>query len=133
MSGNYQANFYPGTIGGLVPGNIFSSLALNQGQANYVYAAMTATAGLVTGATLAASTTAPALAGTTSGSAPTSFNVLIGIFNPAASPSPSLFNVVGFGNIWCQPYVTELDTINTGALLTAPFTPSYNWEWGAGN
>lgn len=132
ITGDFQGNFIPGTIGGLLASNLFTALTLDQTQANYVWAAMTATAGVVTGATLTVNTTYPTLAASTSGSAPTAFNVPIGIFDPSQSPA-TFFNIVGFGNIWCQPYVTELDTIGTGALLTAPFTPSYNWEWGAGN
>lgn len=130
-SGNYYANFYPGTVGGIVPSNMFSAITLTQGDVNYLYLEVTASAGTVTAATIAASTTYPTLASPVSGSAPTSFNVPIGIFDLTQSP-PKCYNVVGFGNIWCQPYVTVFDTINTGAPLKAPFTPWFNWEWGAG-
>jgi len=129
-SGNYQANFYPGTVGGILPAGI-TGIALTQGQVNYVYLAMTAGAGRVTGATPTASTTYPSLAASASGSPPTAFNIPLGIFDLTQSP-PKSFNIVGFGNIWCQPFVTLFTTINTGSLLQAPFTPSYNWEWGGG-
>ena len=127
-SGSQTANFYPGTIGGILPSNMMSPLSLDQTHTNYVYAEMTATSGNLTGATLAASTTFPTIANATSGSPPTAFNIPIAIFAPASSLAESL---VGFGNIWVQPFVVLFDTINTGALLTAPFTPWYNWEWGA--
>ena len=131
-SGNWQANFLPGTIGGILPGNMFTALALTQNAVNYVYAAMTAVGGVVTAATLTASTSYPTLAAATSGAAPTSFNIPIGIFDLTGA-TPSVSNIVGFGNIWAQPYVTVFDTINTGSPLTAPFTPWFNWEWGAGD
>lgn len=130
-SGNFYANFYPGTVGGLVPSNMFTPLLLTASSKNYVYAQVTATGGVVTGCTLAVSTTYPTLASATSGNAPTSFNVPIAIFDLSGS-TPAAFNLVGFGNIWCEPYVTVFDTINTGAPLTAPFTPWFNWQWGAG-
>ena len=128
VMGAQAANFYPGTIGGLLPTNMFSALALDQTNPNYVYAAMTASGGNLTGATLTASTTYPTIAAATSASPPTSFNIPIGIFTV---PTNVASNIIGFGNIWVQPFVVLLDTINTGALLTAPFTPWYNWEFGA--
>ena len=131
-SGNYQANFYAGSIGGVLPSNMFSPVALTQSMVNYVYAQMTASAGAITGATIAASTTYPTPSSPNSGSAPTSFNIPLGIFDLTGT-LPALHNLVGFGNIWCQPYVTVFDTINTGVPLTAPFTPWFNWEWGAGD
>jgi|SRR5580693_753382 hypothetical protein len=130
-SGNYQANFYPGTLGGIVATNTFTPITLTQSDLNYVYAEVSASSAVVTSVTLAASTTYPTLAGSNSGSPPTSFNVPIGIFDLSQSP-PKAYNIVGFGNIWLQPIVTLWDTVNTGALLTAPFTGHYNWEWGAG-
>jgi hypothetical protein len=129
-SGNLQGNFFPGTIGGVLPGNISTPLTLNQAVTNYIWAACTASNGAVTAVTLTVGTSWPTLASPTSGSPPTSFNIPIAI----VTPSTTIFdNVVGFGNIWAQPYVALLDTINTGALTTAPFTPWYNWQWGGGD
>ena len=108
-----------------------SPLALTSGQVNYVYLMMTASGANITGAMLAASTTYPTIAAANSGSPPASFNIPICIVDlTQASPVP--YNLVGYGNIWAQPYAALFDTINTGSLLTAPFTPWYNWEWGAG-
>ncbi len=133
VAGVSKANFYPGTIAGLIPSNMFTPLSLTASVVNYVYAQVTATAGVVTGATLAVSTTYPtAPAPATSGTPPTTFNIPIAIFDLSQTPSVAS-NIVGFGNIWAQPFVTILDTINTGALLTAPFTPWFSWQWGAGN
>ena len=129
MSGDYQGNFYPGTIGGIVPSNIFSPLTLTQAQVNYAFVNCMAAAGLLTSASLSASTTYPTLAGSNPSTPPTSFIVPVGIFDLTASPAKP-WNIVGFGNIWVQPFVTLLSTAPTGALLTAPFIPSYNWEWG---
>ena len=129
MSGNYQANFFPGTAGGILTSNGYTAIALTQSQVNYLYLAMTAAGGVVTGATLTASTTYPAAAASTASSPPTAFNLAIAIAD--LTGTPAITNVVGFGNIWAQPFVAYFDTINTGLLLTAPFTPWYNWEWGA--
>jgi hypothetical protein len=131
-AGSYSANFYAGTVGGIVPSNMFSAVALTASSVNYLYLAVTASGGIVTGATITASTTYPTLAASNSGSPPTSFNIPIAIFDLTGS-APVVHNIVGFGNIWVQPYVSLLTTNSTGALLTAPFTVSYNWEWGAGN
>lgn len=122
------ANFFPGTIGGLLPTNIFTPLSIDQVADNYLYAQMTASAGNLTGCTLASSTTYPTLAAATSASPPTTFNIPLAIFQV---PSNNAINLVGFGNIWVQPAIIFFDTINTGALTTAPFTPWYNWTWGA--
>ncbi len=130
-SGNYEANFYPGTIGGVLPTNAFTPVALTQSVLNYLYAAMTASAGVVTAATITASTSYPALASANSGSPPTSFNIPLGTFD--LTGTPILYNLVGFGNIWAQPYVTSYATAGSPTVLSAPFTVSYNWEWGAGN
>lgn len=129
-SGNYYANFYPGTVGGILPSNMLSALGLTQSVTNYIYLEMSASSGNLTAATIAASTSYPSLASATSGTPPTSFNIPIAIALLGNSP-PTIDNVVGFGNIWAQPYEAILDTINTGALLTAPFTPWFNWTWGA--
>ena len=131
-AGNYQANFYPGTIGGILPGNMFTALALAQSAVNYLYLAVTSSGGIVTGATITASTTYPAIAASNSGSPPASFNVPVGIFD-LTKTSPVLSNIVGYGNIWVQPYVSLLTTNSSASLLTAAFTPSYNWLWGAGD
>lgn len=130
MSGNYEANFFPGTIAGLLATGWNAPLALTQSAVNYIYLACTATGPNITGATLTASTSYPALAGANSGSAPASFNIPLAIAD--LTGTASIVNVAGFGNIWAQPYAALFDTINTGALLTAPFTVWYNWEWGAG-
>jgi hypothetical protein len=132
VHGNYQANFYAGTVGGIVPSNMFSPVSLTQGVTNYLYLACTASGGIITGATITASTSAPTIAASTSGAPPTSFNVPIGIFNLSGA-APVLNNVVGFGNIWVQPYVSLLTTAATPTVLTSPFTVTYNWAWGAGN
>jgi hypothetical protein len=129
-SGNYLANFYAGTIGGVLPTNMMDSISLTQNAKNYLYLEVTASGGVVTGATIAASTSYPTLAAANSGTPPTSFNVPIAIFDLSQTPV-AIANIVGYGNIWAQPYIALFDTINTGALLTAPFTPWYNWEWGA--
>lgn len=131
-SGTTYANFFTGTVGGILPSNIFTPVALTASVVNYLWLACTATAGLITAATITTGTTYPTLAASTSAAAPTSFNIPIAIADLTGA-KPLIFNIVGFGNIWCQPYVTVFDTINTGALLTAPFTPWFNWEWGAGN
>lgn len=131
-SGNWQGNFLPGTIGGILPSNYNSALTLAQGQVNYVYAAMTASGGVITGATLTVSTSYPTLASATSGAPPTSFNIPIAVIDLTGStPNPS--NIVGYGNIWAQPYVTSYATAASPTPLSAPFTPSYNWQWGAGD
>jgi hypothetical protein len=127
-SGNYQANFYPGTFAGLLPTGILAALALTQSAVNYIYLAVTATSGQITAATLTASTTYPTLASNNSGTPPAAFNVPIAIADLTLT-KPAIANLVGFGNIWCQPFVAFFDTISTGALNTAPFTPWYNWEW----
>lgn len=129
VSGNYQANFFQGTAGGILPSGL-TGIALTQSAINYLYLAMTASAGVVTGATITASVSYPALAPATSATPPATFNIPVAIFDLTPT-KPVATNIVGFGNIWAQPYVTILDTINTGALLTAPFTPWFNWEWGA--
>ena len=131
-SGNYQANFYAGTVGGIVPSNMFTPVALTQNQVNYLYLACTASGGIITAATITASTTYPTIAASTSGAPPTSFNIPIGIFDLTGS-APVLHNIVGFGNIWVQPYVSLLTTAVSPTVLSAPFTVTYNWEWGAGN
>jgi hypothetical protein len=130
-SGNYQANFYPGTFAGLLVTGWNTPLALTQNAVNYIYLAVTATAGNITGATLTASTTYPTLASANSGSPPASFNVPIAVVDLTVA-TPKIYNMVGFGNIWAQPQAVLFDTINTGQLLTAPFTVWYNWVWGAG-
>ena len=130
ISGNAQANFFPGTIGGILPSNMLTPLTLDQVNPNYIYAQMTATAGNLTGATLVASTSYPTLANATSAAPPATFNLPIGLFEV---PSNNAFSLVGFGAIWVEPFIVFFDTINTGTLLTAPFTPWYNWQWGAGN
>lgn len=131
-SGNWQMNFYAGTVAGMLASGWNSALALTQSTLNYVYLEMTASGKNLTGATLAASTTYPTLANATSAAPPSSFNIPIAAVDLTAG-SPVPVNLVGFGNIWVTPYVAELDTINTGSLLTAPFTPWYNWQWGAGS
>jgi hypothetical protein len=131
-SGNYQANFYAGTVGGIVPTNMFTPVALTQNQVNYLYLACTASGGIITAATITASTTYPTIAASTSAAPPTSFNIPIGIFD-LTGVSPVMHNIVGYGNIWVQPYVSLLTTAVSPTVLSAPFTVSYNWEWGAGN
>lgn len=128
-SSTFEANFYPGTVAGILATGL-TGIALSAGDLNYIWLAMTATAGVVTGATVTAGTTYPGLAAATSGTPPTSFNIPIAIFDLTGS-KPVCYNIVGFGNIWAQPYVSILDTINTAALLTPAFTPWFNWEWGA--
>lgn len=130
-SGSYTASFAPGTVGGIVPSNMFSAIALTQNQKNYLYLSVTAAAGVITGSTITASTTYPTLAASNTGSPPSSFIIPVAIFDLTAT-KPAAYNIVGFGNIWVQPFISLWDTINTGALLTAPFTGHYNWEWGAG-
>src|SRR5580704_4138170 len=53
--GNYQANFYPGTLGGIVASNIFTPLSLIQSAINYVSASISASGGVVTAVSLTAS------------------------------------------------------------------------------
>lgn len=114
-----------------MPSNAWGPFTLTQSAVNYIWLACTATAGLITGATVTVGSSAPSLAANTSASPPTSFNILLAIVDLTGS-NTNFNNVVGYGNIWTQPYVAFFDTINTGAILTAPFTPWYNWEWGAG-
>lgn len=130
-SGNYTLNFYPGTIAGLLATNWNSPLALTQNVVNYIYLAVTASGGNISAATITAATTYPTLASANSGSPPTSFNIPIAVVDLSQS-SPVPYNVIGFGNIWAATTPILFDTINTGAPLTAPFTPWYNWIWGAG-
>lgn len=131
-SGSHDANFYPGTVGGIVPSNMFTPVGLTDGDVNYLYLEVTASGGIVTGATIAVSTTYPTLAASNSGSPPSSFNIPIAIFDLSGS-SPAVYNTVGFGNIWVQPYVSLLTTAVSPTVLTAPFTVTYNWTWGAGS
>lgn len=131
-SGNYQANFYVGTLGGIVATSAFVPLALTQNAVNYVYGQVSASGGIVTAVTLASSTTYPTLAASTNGAPPTSFNVPLAIFDLTGA-TPKVYNIVGYGNIWVQPVVTLQTTTNTGGLLSSPQTQTYNWQWGAGN
>ena len=131
-TGDYEIIFFPGTIAGVLPTNISSVFTLTASSVNYIWATCTASAGVVTSVTLNQGTSYPTLAASTTGSPPTSFNIPLVICDLTQSP-PLAFNLPGFGNIWAQPYVTLYDTVNTGALLTAPFTTHYNWEWGAGD
>src|SRR5208282_4303094 len=39
ISGNFLANFYAGTIGGIIPANMFTPVALTQKMVNYLYLA----------------------------------------------------------------------------------------------
>lgn len=128
--GNFVGNFWPGTVAGILPTNIRSALALTQSQTNYAYAAMTASGANITGAAVTISTTYPTLAAATASNPPTAFNIPLAIFDLATAGSEVALNVAGFGNIWVSPMAFLFDTINTGSLLTAPFTPWYNWIWG---
>ena len=130
IHGNEQANFQPGTVAGLMATGWNTPLALTQSAVNYIYLAMTASGPNITGATLTAATAYPAIAAAVSGAAPSAFVIPVAIAD--LTGTPTIKNVVGFGNIWAQPYAALFDTINTAAPLTPPFTVWYNWEWGAG-
>jgi hypothetical protein len=77
---SYSCLFWPGAVGGLVPGNMFTALTVSASGTQYLVVSVTTGSGVVQAATLSISGTASSPPDQTLDAPPTTFTHTLGVF-----------------------------------------------------
>jgi hypothetical protein len=113
--------FQPGSVGGVMPSNIFTDFTAPVSGTTWFWVEATTTAGSVSSCTISSGSTQPAPGTAAADAPPSSFKVLIGV-----SVNGTYFNVLK-KNISAVP-VESYRTSRTGAgPFELPYTSYWNW------
>jgi hypothetical protein len=113
--------FQPGSVGGVMPSNIFTDFTATLTDTKWFWVDATTTAGSVSSCTISSGSTQPAPGTAAADAPPSSFKVLIGV-----SVNGTYFNVLK-KNISAVP-VESYRTSRTGAgPFELPYTSYWNW------
>jgi hypothetical protein len=121
ISGTITFRFQPGSVGGVMPSNIFTDFTAQASGTKWFWVEATTTAGSVSSCTINSGTTQPAMATAAADSPPSSFKVLVSV-----SVEGVYFNLLK-KSISAVP-VESYRTSRTGAgPFELPYTSYWNW------